>query len=44
MRQAAPVSDNTACIYLGRLIDYRKTDQIFTNPRLEHDDFRLGLA
>ncbi len=35
MQQAARVSDNTAFMYLGRLIEYGDTDVIFTNPRLE---------
>ena len=33
MAQAARVSDNTAFMYLGRLIEYGETDTIFTNPR-----------
>ncbi len=33
MAQAARVSDNTAFMYLGRLIEYGDTDTIFTNPR-----------
>jgi len=32
MQQAARVSDNTAFMYLGELIEYGKTDTIFTNP------------
>jgi phosphate transport system ATP-binding protein len=32
MQQAARVSDNTAFMYLGRLIEYGDTDGIFTNP------------
>ena len=35
MQQAARVSDNTAFMYLGRLIEYGDTDTIFTNPKLE---------
>jgi phosphate transport system ATP-binding protein len=34
MQQAARVSDNTAFMYLGRLIEYGETDAIFTNPKL----------
>jgi phosphate transport system ATP-binding protein len=35
MQQAARVSDNTAFMYLGRLIEYGATDVIFTNPKAE---------
>ncbi|TVR11832.1 MAG: phosphate ABC transporter ATP-binding protein [Salinarimonadaceae bacterium] len=39
MQQAARVSDNTAFMYLGRLIECGDTDTIFTNPQLKqtHD-------
>jgi len=33
MQQAARVSDRTAFFYLGRLVEYRETDQIFMNPQ-----------
>jgi phosphate transport system ATP-binding protein len=33
MQQAARVSDKTAFMYLGELIEFGETDQIFTNPR-----------
>ncbi len=33
MQQAARVSDNTAFMYLGKLIEYGDTSAIFTNPR-----------
>jgi phosphate transport system ATP-binding protein len=33
MQQAARVSDNTAFMYLGRLIEYGATDTVFTNPK-----------
>jgi len=33
MQQAARVSDNTAFMYLGRLIEYGDTEQIFTSPK-----------
>jgi len=33
MQQAARVSDKTAFMYLGELIEFGDTDQIFTNPR-----------
>jgi phosphate transport system ATP-binding protein len=32
MQQAARVSDNTAFMYLGRLIEYGDTKNVFTNP------------
>ncbi len=35
MTQAARVSDYTAFMYLGELIEYGPTDQIFKNPRKE---------
>ncbi len=35
MQQAARVSDNTAFMYLGRLIEYGNTDDIFTSPKLD---------
>ena len=35
MQQAARVSDNTAFMYLGRLIEYGETQAIFTTPKLE---------
>jgi phosphate transport system ATP-binding protein len=33
MQQAARVSDNTAFMYLGRLIEYGNTETIFTRPK-----------
>ena len=33
MQQAARVSDYTAFLYLGQVIEYGDTDQVFTNPR-----------
>ncbi len=33
MQQAARVSDNTACMYLGRLIEYGDTEVIFQTPK-----------
>ena len=33
MQQAARISDNTAFFYLGKLIEYSKTKNIFTNPQ-----------
>ena len=33
MQQAARVSDMTALFWLGRLVEFDQTEQIFTNPR-----------
>lgn len=33
MAQAARISDNSIFMYLGELIEYGKTDSIFTNPK-----------
>jgi phosphate transport system ATP-binding protein len=33
MQQAARVSDDTGLFYLGRLVEFGTTQQIFTNPR-----------
>ena len=35
MQQAARVSDKTAFFYLGELIEYSKTKELFTNPKIE---------
>jgi phosphate transport system ATP-binding protein len=35
MQQAARVSDNTAFMYLGRLIEYGQTEELFTAPQLD---------
>ncbi len=43
MQQAARVSDNTAFMYLGRLIEYGNTDEIFTAPKLDRtQDYVTG--
>ncbi|HEU4708306.1 MAG TPA: phosphate ABC transporter ATP-binding protein PstB [Methylophilaceae bacterium] len=43
MQQAARVSDNTAYMYLGELIEYGDTDVIFTRPsRKETEDYITG--
>jgi len=34
MQQAARVSDHTAFFYLGELVEFGETDQIFTRPRV----------
>jgi phosphate transport system ATP-binding protein len=33
MQQAARVSDFTAYMYLGELVEYGETDQLFLRPR-----------
>lgn len=35
MQQANRVSDNTAFFYMGDLIEFGKTEEIFKNPKLE---------
>ena len=43
MQQAARVSDYTAYMYLGELIEYGNTDMIFTRPsRKETEDYITG--
>ena len=43
MQQAARVSQNTAFMYLGRLIEYGKTDTVFTNPKAKRtSDYVTG--
>lgn len=43
MQQAARVSDHTAFFYLGELIEYGVTDQIFTRPNLKKtEDYITG--
>ena len=43
MQQAARVSDYTAFMYLGRLIEYGPTSNIFQNPRLKQtEDYITG--
>ena len=32
MQQAAPVSHFTAFVYVGQVVEYDKTEKIFTNP------------
>jgi phosphate transport system ATP-binding protein len=33
MQQASRVSDKTAFFYLGKLIEYTETNELFSNPR-----------
>jgi phosphate transport system ATP-binding protein len=43
MQQAARVSDYTAFLYLGELIEFGATDQLFTNPRKKKtEDYITG--
>lgn len=43
MQQASRISNNTAFMYLGRLIEYGPTSQIFTKPHLkETEDYVTG--
>ncbi len=43
MQQAARVSDRTALMYLGEMIEYGDTDQVFTNPRVKRtEDYITG--
>ena len=43
MQQAARVSDNTAFLYLGELVEFGGTDQVFTNPEKQRtEDYITG--
>jgi phosphate transport system ATP-binding protein len=43
MQQAARVSDRTAYLYLGRLVEFGRTDQVFLRPaRKETEDYITG--
>ena len=43
MQQAARISDETAFFYIGNLIEYNKTDKIFTKPDMKHtEDYITG--
>lgn len=43
MQQAARVSDNTAFMYLGKLIEYGATDEVFTDPKVQKtNDYVTG--
>ena len=43
MQQAARVSDFTAFMYLGELVEYGKTDEIFIKPKKkETEDYITG--
>ena len=38
MQQAARVSDRTAFLYMGELIEYNDTERLFTNPAMERTE------
>ena len=38
MQQAARVSDYTAFLYMGEVIEYGATNGLFTNPRVERTE------
>ena len=38
MQQAARVSDYTAFLYMGELVEYGPTQQLFTNPKEERTE------
>jgi len=43
MQQAARVSDHTAFLYMGELIEFANTDRLFTNPRKKQtEDYITG--
>ena len=43
MQQAARISDETAFFYIGNLIEYNKTEKIFTNPDVKQtEDYITG--
>jgi phosphate transport system ATP-binding protein len=43
MQQAARVSDFTAFFYLGEIIEFDRTDKIFTNPSIKRtEDYITG--
>jgi phosphate transport system ATP-binding protein len=43
LQQAARVSDKTAFFWLGRLVEYSPTVELFTNPREKHtEDYITG--
>ena len=43
LQQAARVSDKTAFFWLGKLIEYSQTEEIFTNPKEKHtNDYMTG--
>lgn len=44
MSQAARISEKSVFMYLGELIEYGDTDQMFTNPKhKETEDYLTGV-
>jgi len=41
MQQAGRVSDNTAFFYMGELVEYDKTKNLFTNPKKEKTEYYI---
>jgi len=43
IQQAARVSDYTAFLYMGELVEFERTERIFTNPREQRtEDYVTG--
>ena len=43
LQQAARVSDRTAFFWLGKLVEYSRTEELFTNPQTKHtEDYVTG--
>jgi len=43
LQQASRVSDYTAFFYLGKLVEFERTEEMFTNPRLKQtEDYVTG--
>ena len=43
MQQAARVSDYTAFMYLGEMVEFGETDRLFTNPeKKQTEDYITG--
>ena len=43
MQQAARISDYTAYMYLGEMVEFDETDKIFTNPsKKKTEDYITG--
>ncbi|WP_261816727.1 phosphate ABC transporter ATP-binding protein PstB [Vibrio gallicus] len=43
MQQAARVSDYTAFVHMGRIVEYRDTDSMFTSPKMKQtEDYITG--
>lgn len=38
MQQVARISDKTAFFYMGEMIEYDKTTELFTNPKNERTE------